>query len=47
MERMPTNGLPQPVSNDVSCPSRFFCMAVGEALGPAFTGVTLAAKWTP
>ena len=32
----------------VSCPSRFFCMAVGHIFGGLpFTGATLAARWTP
>ena len=38
-----------PVLPDVSCPSRFFCMAVGSATNTA-PGVlygTVAAKWTP
>ena len=46
VEGIPTNGLPSPSLGDVSCPSRFFCMAVGDtASGP--NGDTLAAKWTP
>ena len=36
----------QPLLADVSCPSRFFCMAVGDTSNGALTD-TLAAKWTP
>ena len=42
----PDKRAPSPFLADVSCPSRFFCMAVGDtASGPI--GDTLAAKWTP
>ncbi len=46
VEGIPTNGLPSPRLADVSCPSRFFCMAVGNTFN-AGIGHTLAAKWTP
>jgi hypothetical protein len=43
-EGIPTTGL----TADVSCPSRFFCMAVGRTPVSQFgTFGTLAAKWTP
>ena len=48
VESIPLNvgGGPRPTLTDISCPSRFFCMAVG---GSDFhlTGGTLSAKWTP
>jgi hypothetical protein len=45
---IPTPGVSFPRLADVSCPSRFFCMAVGSGHDPTFgTGFTLAAKWTP
>ena len=51
VEGIPTNGLTNPSLADVSCPSRFFCMAVGNKLDAPFpqrpTVSTLAAKWTP
>jgi hypothetical protein len=48
VEGIPTNGLTDPSLADVSCPSRFFCMAVGSKLDAPFPTVsTLAAKWTP
>ena len=46
VEGIPTNGLPNPSLADVSCPSRFFCMAVGNTFNGAISQ-TLAAKWTP
>jgi hypothetical protein len=48
VEGIPTSGLQFPILRDVSCPSRFFCMAVGGS-GQALIGSrqTLAAKWTP
>jgi hypothetical protein len=48
VEGIPTSGLQFPILRDVSCPSRFFCMAVGGS-GQAFIGsrASLAAKWTP
>jgi hypothetical protein len=36
----------RPFVNDVSCPSRSFCMAVGN-WGFRFSGAPLSAKWTP
>ena len=47
LESIPTNGLQVPALSDVSCPSRFFCMAVGTVLGSSGAPATLAAKWTP
>jgi len=48
VEGIPTDGLTDPSLADVSCPSRFFCMAVGSKLDAPFPTVsTLAAKWTP
>jgi hypothetical protein len=47
-EGIPTPGQPSPFLADVSCPSRFFCMAVGRGtVGQFGTFGTLAAKWTP
>ena len=48
-EGIPTPGQPSPfLAGDVSCPSRFFCMAVGTTANiQAGTSATLAAKWTP
>jgi hypothetical protein len=47
-EGIPTSGLQFPVLRDVSCPSRFFCMAVGDTFNFQFgTAATLATKWTP
>ena len=46
LEGFPTNGLQNSWLVDVSCPSRFFCMAVGFNFGGPI-GATLAAKWTP
>jgi hypothetical protein len=42
---IPTPGLSFPRLFDVSCPSRFFCMAVGDDAGS--TSPPLAVKWTP
>ena len=49
VEGIPTNGLDFPRLAGVSCPNRYFCMAVGSGLTPGTfpIGVTLAAKWTP
>ncbi len=44
-ESIPRPG-PDPSLADVSCPSRFFCMAVGR-YNPILSGRTLSAKWTP
>ena len=48
-EGIPTPGQPSPFLADVSCPSRFFCMAVGyqESAEPGALFGTVAAKWTP
>jgi hypothetical protein len=47
-EGIPTNGLTDLALADISCPSRFFCMAVGRGpVGQFGTFGTLAAKWTP
>jgi hypothetical protein len=46
LEGFPTNGLQNPWLVDVSCPSRFFCMAAGFNFDGAI-GTTVAAKWTP
>jgi hypothetical protein len=49
LEAVPTNGSPSPRLYDVSCPSRFFCMSVGNQLDASsgFILNTLAEKWTP
>lgn len=48
VQGIPTNGLTDLVLADISCPSRFFCMAVGRGpVGQFGTFGTLAAKWTP
>jgi hypothetical protein len=48
VEGIPTPGVSFAGLADVSCPSRFFCMAVGGGAEPTFGfGITLAAKWTP
>jgi hypothetical protein len=46
LEVVPSDGSPSPRLFDVSCPTRFFCMAVGSKLDVG-TLSTLAEKWTP
>jgi len=47
LETIPSNAYLQLAG--VSCPSRFFCMAVGyqESAEPGALFGTVAAKWTP
>jgi hypothetical protein len=48
VQGIPTPGVSIPHLADISCPSRFFCMAVGSGHDPNFgIGSTLAMKWTP
>jgi hypothetical protein len=47
LESIPAADLVFPFLAGVSCPSRFFCMAVGHTGYTGVAGATLAAKWTP